>query len=214
MDCQMPEIDGFEATRVLRSREGDGRRTPIVAMTANAMEGDRERCLEAGMDGYLTKPVRPDDLSTAISRWLPLVESDDPPHAAIAIEAQPVAPTPDFEMALLDLAQLGELRAIAGTDDEAFMTDLIGVFLAEGEREVSQVRAAVGLDDPGAVMQAAHRLKGSALNLGCASLAHAAEALEILGRNGDLEGAGPLVERLSGAFDRTEAALRIELEAA
>jgi CheY-like chemotaxis protein len=70
MDCQMPEMDGFEATRLIREREGS-RRVPILAMTANAMAGDRERCLEAGMDDYLAKPIAILDLKDALLRWLP-----------------------------------------------------------------------------------------------------------------------------------------------
>jgi CheY-like chemotaxis protein len=71
MDCQMPDMDGFEATRRIRGRERGSRRLPVVAMTANAMAGDRERCIEAGMDDYIPKPVRIPDLHHALSRWLP-----------------------------------------------------------------------------------------------------------------------------------------------
>jgi len=71
MDCQMPEMDGFQATRAIRAQESVGQRVPIIAMTANAMQGDRERCLEAGMDDYLAKPVAILDLKTTLQRWLP-----------------------------------------------------------------------------------------------------------------------------------------------
>ena len=94
------------------------------------------------------------------------------------------------------------------------MAELIGVFLTEGASELEQIRASVASRDPATTFSAAHRLKGSAMNLGCRALAAAAEALETLGRAGTVEGAEPMIERLSSAFEQTAAALRIELEAA
>ncbi|MBA2720623.1 MAG: response regulator [Chloroflexi bacterium] len=219
MDCQMPEMDGFAATREIRRREGDEGRTPIVAMTANALAGDRERCLDAGMDGYLTKPVRPDDLAAEVSRWLPVAKTGDErlaKRAPEAVAATPVDPPITLHVDggdLVDRTQIDELRSMGGAD-VAFFAELIGTFLAEGERDVRQIRESVDLNDHDAVMRDAHRLKGSALNLGCRELAASADLLEARGRTGNVEGASALAEGLVVAFDRTSAALMIELDAA
>jgi signal transduction histidine kinase/DNA-binding response OmpR family regulator/HPt (histidine-containing phosphotransfer) domain-containing protein len=221
MDCQMPELDGFEATRLLREREGDGRRTPVIAMTANAMAGDRERCLEAGMDGYLTKPVRPDELTAAISEWLPRVEAEPEAETTFSFAPQGAnegESVPDaaalVDLAVLDRSQLAELRALGGSASDDFMADLIGAFLTEGVAEVDEIRAAAAGNDAAGMLSGAHRLKGSAMNLGCRALAEAADAVESLGRQGTVEGAEPMLDRLDAAFEQTAAALRIELEAA
>jgi CheY-like chemotaxis protein len=91
MDCQMPEMDGFEATRRIRGNESSGRHVPIIAMTANALVGDRERCLDAGIDDYMTKPVKADTLEATPDRWLPPVSDEPPVVADVLVHSQ--APT-------------------------------------------------------------------------------------------------------------------------
>jgi two-component system sensor histidine kinase/response regulator len=215
MDCQMPEMDGFDATRAIRQREGTGRRIPILAMTANALAGDRERCLEAGMDGYLSKPVRPDELAAAISEWLSpadaaAVHSDTRPTARIRV----ALPDADAEASPIDRGQLAELRTVGGTDGAAFVSELVKAFTSEGRVELLQIRNAVASGDAERLHDGAHRLKGSAMNLGCVALADVAATLEHLGREGTTVGAEAHLERLGREFERAAVALEIEAEAA
>jgi signal transduction histidine kinase/CheY-like chemotaxis protein/HPt (histidine-containing phosphotransfer) domain-containing protein len=214
MDCQMPEMDGFEATKALRQREGDGPRTPVVALTANAMAGDQERCTAAGMDGYLTKPVRPDDLAAVVSQWLPVAAPSTTPEPAVGGLSPDLTSDDGADRPLIDRRQFNALRELDGAGSSAFVLEVIDAFIEEGSVEIEQVRAAVAAHDPDALIQTAHRLKGSSLNLGCHALAETAAALESMGRRGTVEGAGPLLDRLGHEFDRTAAALRVEADAA
>ena len=219
MDCQMPDMDGFEATRAIRAREQSGQRTPIVAMTANAMAGDRERCIAAGMDDYLTKPVRPDELAATIAAWLPPLVTDlerpgAPAGDSIAgSDATRQAGVVDGALEI-DPAPLAELRLVGGADGPAFISELVNAFIREGRLEVQQIRAAVIGGTPAVLHNGAHRLKGSALTLGCIVLAETAGALESIGRDGTVSGADSLLDRLDLDFDRAVAALQIEAEAA
>jgi signal transduction histidine kinase/CheY-like chemotaxis protein/HPt (histidine-containing phosphotransfer) domain-containing protein len=214
MDCQMPVMDGFEATRAIRQREGTNRHTPIIAMTANAMTGDRERCLEAGMDGYLTKPVRQDELTAAVSRWLPSRAPEPKREKRAAKRGQDRRSGDTVEPTLVDLEHLRGLRDIGGADSAGFMTELVKAFESEGTEELDQIRASVAVDDAAALVRSAHRLKGSSLNLGCEAMAQTAGELESLGRKETTVGADELLERLDREFERTLAALKMESQAA
>jgi PAS domain S-box-containing protein len=143
MDVQMPGMDGFEATAAIREREqGTGVRTPIVAMTAHAMAGDRDRCLAAGMDGYLAKPIRPDDLAAAIEALLP---------SARPVRAGDAASNPASEEKLLaDFDHNGKVLA-----------EVIGVFLVDGPRYLEAIRKARASGDAAAAAASVHALKGS-----------------------------------------------------
>jgi signal transduction histidine kinase/CheY-like chemotaxis protein/HPt (histidine-containing phosphotransfer) domain-containing protein len=214
MDCQMPVMDGFEATRAIRQREGGNRHTPIIAMTANAMTGDRERCIEAGMDGYLTKPVRQDELTAAVSRWLPTRVPEPKRETRAAKRGRGRVSADTVEPVLVDAEHLRGLRDIGGADAAGFLGELVRAFESEGTEELDQIRAAIGEDDAVALVRSAHRLKGSALNLGCEAMARTAGELESLGRSETTVSAEELLERLYREFELTLAALKVESQAA
>ena len=166
MDCQMPDMDGYTAAAEIRCRERGGQRTPIVAMTANALQGDRQRCLAAGMDDYVPKPVREDDLDRALARWLP--ESVASARSAAAWDAEP-----SFDPAvLLDLTHIG-----AGLVEE-----LVTLF----ERIVPGELAAMekANEDADALGRLAHRLRSSCLHLGARRMAAVCGSLEQMGPGG------------------------------
>jgi PAS domain S-box-containing protein len=213
MDCQMPEMDGFEATASIRNAEREMRtgevstsfiphpaalrRIPIIAMTANAMQGDRERCLAAGMDDYISKPVKLQDLERALERWIPSGEVEP---AGSAREA----PTPHPP---LDSDVLAELRAMAGEDDPEFLPGLLEQFFQDTPALLAEIRKAVERGDAHALERTAHCLKGSCRNLGANPMAHLCAQLEEYGRAGSPHEAMILFKQLENELERVQHAL-------
>ncbi|WP_439631769.1 response regulator [Gemmata sp.] len=194
MDVQMPVMDGFEATRLIRAGEAAAeRRTPIVAMTAHAMTGDRDRCLAAGMDDYLSKPVHRDDLAAVLARY-----SAAAPAARAAPAVRPATGTV-FDRAAA-LALLG--------GDEALFADLAALFRAEGPRLLGELRGALLAGDAAGVRRNAHSLKGSSGYLGGAGVGTAAFRLEVLGEAGNLAAAPDAFRALEMELDRLLVALQ------
>jgi CheY-like chemotaxis protein len=181
MDVQMPRMDGYEATRALRARE-DEDRTLVIAMTANAVAGERERCLEAGMDDFLTKPVDLDELNRTLARWF------------------------DGDGAL-DLARLDMLRDLE-PGDTSYLERVTGRFEETTAAAAEDLRAAVEAGDAAALRAHAHKLAGGAANLGALEVATLARELEALGDAGTTDGAEPLLPRLCAALDRARAGVR------
>ena len=206
MDCQMPVMDGFQAARVIRRAEPAGRHLPIIAMTANAMHGDREACLAAGMDDYLSKPVRPTELEQVLRRWLAY------PFAASAAPADAIAP-PRFDEIrekcgadTLDQAQVAELLEAAGTGGAAVVNDLIDGFLTGVDARITAIRSAIAHGDRRALVSETHSLAGSSGSYGASQLSAVARQLETMARRDKAEAAGGLSAQLEAEFERVKCA--------
>jgi CheY-like chemotaxis protein len=186
MDVQMPEMDGLEATAQIRAREkSQGRHTPIVALTAHALQGDRERCLAAGMDGYLTKPVRTEELFQALRS----VAAPSNPEAA--------------EDEVLDLV---EMEQRVGSD-RVLLGRLVELFDQEGPRLLGELRAALAAGDASRLRLATHCLKGMVGTLGGKAASVEAERLEALAAAGEVARAGRGFAALEQAVARLQTAL-------
>jgi CheY-like chemotaxis protein len=193
MDVEMPDMDGFQATAIIREKEKtSGRHIPIIAMTAYAMKGDRERCLAAGMDDYVPKPIRHQDLFETIQTLVldvPKIPTQAPPEKA------PVE--------ILDEALL-----MSRVDSDAqLLRDLVNLFVEECPRLVDEIRAALGRKDAKGVERGAHSLKGCTSNLAAQRASDAALKLATLARAGDLLHAESLLHELECELERLKPAL-------
>ena len=231
MDCQMPKLDGYDATAAIRARETRGERLPIVAMTANALEGDRERCLAVGMDDYLSKPLHISELRRVLDEW---VESDDRAHVAPSspdaaaperdadaaaepapdafagetIESERSSPSASAEDLLFDTAAVAALR---DSFDPEVVRRVVDLFLQETAEGLDKLAAAEQARDASPMGDAAHRLKSSCRAVGAAGMERLCRELEQRGADGSTDGCRDLIDRLEAAFHPTAAELRTRL---
>jgi CheY-like chemotaxis protein/HPt (histidine-containing phosphotransfer) domain-containing protein len=185
MDCHMPGLDGFEVTAQVRCRDSRGRSTPIIAITASAMQGDRERCLAAGMNDYLAKPIRLDELAAVLARWIPNTDSSEP----------------------IDPSALEGLCENQESGEPDFIGTALQLYKTEAPKLFATIREAADLEDPEILWQAAHSLKGASGAIGAREVEAICTAVERLGRRGTTIGAGELCDVLEAAVERATTAL-------
>jgi CheY-like chemotaxis protein/HPt (histidine-containing phosphotransfer) domain-containing protein len=200
IDCQMPVLDGYSATRAIRAREVGDRRLPIIALTAAVLAGEEERCFAAGMDAYLTKPVQAPDLVAAVRYW---TAGGARPMGDRAPSTDAGAPVLG-DVAPLDSAMVQGLRDLGG-DELVF--ELVGLFHQELDRQLPELDAALADHDSVRLRQAAHAISGGSANIGAVRLAEAARILERLSDAGDLEAAEPVVTEIASLATATLGAL-------
>jgi PAS domain S-box-containing protein len=199
MDVQMPEMGGFEATAAIRRRErGTGRHTPIIAMTAHAMKGDRERCLDAGMDGYVAKPIRVEELFRALESAV-----GQRPSASSPKEEEPApGPTTGSQQpageAVLDRSEI--LQRVG--NNRKLLRKMVEAFFQECPQLLGDVKKALSTGDAATLRRAAHTIKGAVSTFGAREATSAALRLEVMGREGNLGAADEARAALEQSIDR------------
>jgi two-component system sensor histidine kinase/response regulator len=184
MDVQMPRMDGFEATAAIRDWEASaGGRLPIIAVTAHAMEGDRQLCLDAGMDDYVSKPIDPEELEAAIGRWTGELPDFAPDRA-------------------LDLA----------SGDESVLESIVKLFLEQTPERLQAIHKALDAGDATGMQQGAHTLEGAAVRMAMPRLREIAHRIAVLSAKGELDQAAELMSRLDEAVGKGTSAVRGAME--
>lgn len=205
MDCQMPELDGYAAAGEIRRREGDSHRTPIIALTANALAGEREKCIAAGMDDYVSKPLRPEALIAVLDRYTGIAAATDTTPAPLAAaQGEP-----------LERSVLEKLRALERSGGLAFVDKAIAAFLQQTPGQLAGMRAALSAADAGKLRALAHSVKGSSDTLGAQEIARTCAELESAPpiTTGSADTLLTLLNRLDDEYGRVRLALERQLGA-
>jgi|GEM_PF-527352 len=217
MDCQMPEMDGYKATAEIRKREGTMRHTPIIAMTANAMQGDREKCLAAGMDDYISKPVKTEELDRILNRWIVRAAATSDAEAAEEIRRgdktsnvehrtsnveRQSAISNEMPSDIVDMNALANLRELQRDGEPDILVELIDMFITDVPPRLAAMRQAANTLAAQTLKREAHTLKGSCGNLGARRMAGICARIEALANQSDLTAVPDLLEQLEAEFDR------------
>ena len=196
MDCEMPVMDGFEATAAIRGRNGDSSDVPIIALTANAVDGDRERCIASGMQDYLSKPISVEKLHGTLKKWLPVDHNGTGGNEADAI----------------DTASLDSIRNLKGVGGDNMVRRVVDLYLSNSSMLVEELRLALLQADAEAVRQGAHALKSSSQNVGARGVALLCQKLEEMGRSGELVDTKEYVAELDELYPKTVLALKATVQ--
>ncbi|HVE47422.1 MAG TPA: response regulator [Acidimicrobiales bacterium] len=224
MDCQMPVMDGYEATRAIRDLDSEARRTPIIALTAGAMRGDAERCLEAGMDDYVSKPVRWDELATVLRRWIRATDAavpavgdgadtlgtDPPPPAPPAAPTRAPAPAPAEVAEVLDPAVVAQMRELDAYAGDGGVSMLVDEYVSQSRRQLGELRGALDRREEVAASRLCHSLKGTSASLGAAQMAGISARLEVAVSSQRFDAAVQLLEQLEAGLPVAQDALQGE----
>jgi len=208
MDCQMPEMDGYEATRRIRADTTLPRQPKIIAVTAHAMAGDSAKCLASGMDDYISKPVKLEDLAAKITRW----ENNPSPEDGTVAALPAASPAPGVVPAL-NRERLATLKELDMDGDQGFYYSLLETFLQSARTDIDSIKETLERGAFDKLRDKAHSLKGSSRNIGADTIGEICQELETLANTHTREGAGELMERLATEFARVEQEIGREMGA-
>jgi len=216
MDIQMPEMDGIEATQHIRAELPAERQSHIIAMTANAMQGDREICIEAGMQDYISKPIRVNELIAALNKAVPQTMANAFPkpspsaaRSTVAFVSTPTSTLPDttLNLPVLDPAGLKRLESTLGKNAATLLPEMSAEFCAQAYEFLDNARQALAEGRVADLRRFAHTLKGNSLTFGLTALGDASKTLEIRVKEGILDGADLLIEKVAAELARADATL-------
>lgn len=208
MDVQMPEMDGFTATRHICQEWSQSQRPRIIAMTANAMQGDREVCIDAGMDDYVSKPIRVEELVQALSKC----QTGSVQGSAIKDRATAKINNGQqkIDKTAIDSKALQSLRDMAGENASEMLVEVIDSYLEDAPKLLHAISTAIAQGDAAALRQATHTLNSTSATLGATTLSKFCKDLEATGRAGTVEGASERLPQLAAESERVKAALQVE----
>ncbi len=194
MDVQMPEMDGFTATKEIRKLNSDSSKVPIIAITAHALIGDREKCIEAGMDDYISKPIIPDQLIKILDRWLNVQRQTEKIQKNIKEESQPI-----FDFSVLEKMSLG---------DREFQTDLLKSYVLDVEERFVRLEKFVSESNIDKIINEAHTMKGASYSVGAKKIGDESLGIELSGKNNDLANISQRISSLRNAIEDTKVILK------